>query len=310
MRIHDPETDGFRRRFGMRPIHDLTDRARLCVGCHVGGTPDPRQGLPERDVNHDLIAAGHPRLAFELAAYLDRMPVHWIERAAPVDFRARAWAVGQIATARASAALLAWRAATATRPWPELSESSCFDCHFQLPTGLRSSRPRPPSKLGRAAWGSWISPGLDMLDGVLADSAEMQSALDDLRRTMAMPAADRKEVEQRATRLQTALDRCRVPGASFALSLLAKLKARPREGRWDEVAQLFLALRALNHPDPAGRGDRSRQGDDIPDTAPLDAPLDAELRVLYRTLIFPENVDSPRGFWLGPRPGTAEPRPR
>jgi hypothetical protein len=55
---------------GMRNTKDLASRARLCAGCHVGdgGSDD----LPARDVNHDLIAAGHPRLNFELSAYPGR----------------------------------------------------------------------------------------------------------------------------------------------------------------------------------------------------------------------------------------------
>ena len=47
-------------RLGMRPTRELPERAAVCVGCHVGP--------PGRDMNHDLIAAGHPRLNFEFAA--------------------------------------------------------------------------------------------------------------------------------------------------------------------------------------------------------------------------------------------------
>src|SRR5262249_35632430 len=46
---------------GFRTTKDVVVRARLCAGCHVGA--------PGMDVNHDLIAAGHPRLNFEFAAY-------------------------------------------------------------------------------------------------------------------------------------------------------------------------------------------------------------------------------------------------
>ena len=51
---------------GMANTKDLRVRAETCVRCHVG------EG--DLDVNHDLIAAGHPRLAFEYAAFQGNMP--------------------------------------------------------------------------------------------------------------------------------------------------------------------------------------------------------------------------------------------
>jgi hypothetical protein len=46
---------------GMRDTKDLQVRGVLCASCHVGGA--------EKNVNHELLAAGHPPLRFELAAY-------------------------------------------------------------------------------------------------------------------------------------------------------------------------------------------------------------------------------------------------
>src|SRR5262249_39929757 len=87
-------------RFGMVRNADLGRRAETCARCHVGEAG--------REVDHDLIAAGHPRLAFEFAAYLAKLPAHWVEKernAAP-DFPARAWAIGQAVTAKAAIELL------------------------------------------------------------------------------------------------------------------------------------------------------------------------------------------------------------
>jgi len=96
---------------GMRPTKELAQRAAVCVECHVGS--------PGRDMNHDLIAAGHPRLNFEFAAYLANMPPHWQEDVGG-NFPARAWAIGQAATAKAAVDLLAHRAGAGRgSPWPE-----------------------------------------------------------------------------------------------------------------------------------------------------------------------------------------------
>jgi hypothetical protein len=107
---------------GHRTTRDLTVRASLCVECHIGST-----GTPGQEVNHDLIAAGHPRLAFELTVFLARMPAHWdepgdrkwAERPSPAqevagrprtNFELEAWHAGQLVSARQALRLLAGRA--------------------------------------------------------------------------------------------------------------------------------------------------------------------------------------------------------
>ena len=77
------------RQYGLRATKELAQRVEVCTECHVGRrSPD---GLLTQEVNHDLIAAGHPRLNFEFAAYQENLPVHWDEkgRNAAADFPAR-----------------------------------------------------------------------------------------------------------------------------------------------------------------------------------------------------------------------------
>ena len=148
----------------MARLNDLGERAAACAGCHVGAAPDPARGYPARDMNHDMIAAGHPRLNFDFADSQRRLTPHWFERdrAAPggpprgPDFEARAWLVGRVAHAEAAALLLADRAARADRgdpatPWPELAESSCVSCHHAV-GGNAFPAPRQPRKPGRPQW--------------------------------------------------------------------------------------------------------------------------------------------------------------
>ena len=171
---------------GFQDTKDLVNRTRLCVGCHVGdaGSKD----TPAREVDHDLIAAGHPRLYFELSAYLDNMPPHWIEKGinggAPdsakrpdrpspaADFPTRAWAVGHLVALEASLKLLEARAARAgaanplpaplpagTAPWPEFTEYGCFSCHHDLRDHAWRRAARPEGTLpGSLRWGSWSLP--------------------------------------------------------------------------------------------------------------------------------------------------------
>jgi hypothetical protein len=54
---------------GFRSLETSKEKMDTCRDCHVG-----RSGS---EVNHELIAAGHPRLNADLADYLSRLPKHW-----------------------------------------------------------------------------------------------------------------------------------------------------------------------------------------------------------------------------------------
>jgi hypothetical protein len=116
-----------RERLGMWDTKDLYSRGQICASCHVGS--------PGREVNHDLIAAGHPRLQFEMGAYLQALPKHWDERKDRARFDGNyeflAWVLGQTAASRAAIKQLEHRAARGPI-WPELSEWSCGACHHDL----------------------------------------------------------------------------------------------------------------------------------------------------------------------------------
>ncbi len=136
---------------GMAVLDDIGARAMNCLGCHVGAPADPARGLPVRDMNHDMIAAGHPRLNFDFAEYLRRLPPHWQEKdrsgSVPVAHglnSAKAWLVGRAAHAEAACKLLASRAdrsATDPKtPWPEFAEFNCASCHHNLRVGTKDDR--------------------------------------------------------------------------------------------------------------------------------------------------------------------------
>src|SRR5262249_15141429 len=112
---------------GMTDLSDAKTQAKVCAGCHVGAAPS--NGLPPREVDHDLIAAGHPRLAFEFTAFRNNLPPHWSPaRTEPPN----AGAVAELVAADMSLDLLAYRAGRAKGPWPEFAEYDCFACHASL----------------------------------------------------------------------------------------------------------------------------------------------------------------------------------
>ena len=123
---------------GLTNVGDLWQRTNSCVECHVGSST--------AEVNHDLIAAGHPVLKFEMTAYSAQMPKHWKSRPAtnPTEKHREThlWLMGQISSLTASLEQLLARATHAGNTaapgsqlhqvWPELSESNCYACHHDL----------------------------------------------------------------------------------------------------------------------------------------------------------------------------------
>jgi hypothetical protein len=124
---------------GMIDLRRLPTRAAVCLSCHLGDAT--------REVDHQLIASGHPFLAFELDNYTATMPPHW--RSNETD-GARAWAVGQVIAFRNSLGNLA-RHARGGR-WPEFSDLSCANCHHALSEGSWRQPRVWPERAGLPAW--------------------------------------------------------------------------------------------------------------------------------------------------------------
>lgn len=146
---------------GFRDLRHLDVRAQACVGCHVGG--------PAREVNHDLIAAGHPALRFELGAFHEQLPKHWDaahERQQHSEMEAQLWLAGQAASSRAALELSIHRMQNPRSTWPELAEYDCESCHHPLAASswrqaLAAGRTKVSPKFGRPLWGTWYcSPGV------------------------------------------------------------------------------------------------------------------------------------------------------
>lgn len=105
---------------GMIDLRNVPARGSLCLTCHMGSRV--------KEVDHDLIASGHPLLAFELDNYTETMPPHWAP--GKETHGVRAWATGQAVAFRDSLDNLARHARG--EKWPEFSDMSCFNCHHAL----------------------------------------------------------------------------------------------------------------------------------------------------------------------------------
>ena len=108
---------------GMYDTKDVVKRTEKCLTCHLGTS--------EKFVDHEMIAAGHPDLVFELEAFSAAMPRHWKETTDTEAYKpVRTFAIGQLTHLRASLDRLARRVKGPI--WPEYAELDCFACHHSL----------------------------------------------------------------------------------------------------------------------------------------------------------------------------------
>lgn len=214
-----------RNALGFRDTEMLPVRVQACVNCHVGS--------PGAEVNHDMIAAGHPRLNFEFHYYMDRLTQlasHWGEKALQ-DQPADEWLAGREAAQSAALELLGDRAADAT-VWPEFSEYGCFSCHHDLVAdSIRKDRVDPDR--GRPVWGSWYFPQP-------AESGPRQVLRQELRK---LTGASREEVQQLAAQIRANAG-TGAGGVSGTQQLREIVRTRPA-ANWDALAQWYLAWWAL-----------------------------------------------------------------
>ena len=209
---------------GMTDTRNVIHRTDKCLECHLG--------TKDKFVDHEMIAAGHPDLFFELDSFSAVMPRHWKsprESAPekPVEDAAwagvRDWSTGQAVQLRAEMERLTWRAKGERFDkkdiWPEYSELSCFACHHALgpaKDSWRQAHGYAGRRPGDPAWNSsryavfrLLAQQIDSanaqeLDRRLLEVSEEMSKLNPERNIIAATASAAAPIAQRfAERLAT-----------------------------------------------------------------------------------------------------------
>ena len=287
-RLAPSEKQALQVQMGMNPLGNLRARARVCADCHVGSPAKPDENLPLRDVDHELIAAGHPRLTFEFGAYLANEPKHWTEKDQSADFEARAWSLGQLASAEAALELLIDRAES-QRNWPELAENDCFACHHDLD---RSAwRQASSSKaLGKLRLNRWYYNLVPLI-------TDKPFALESIDRTFAQGLPTGTETANEAKRLLASIRQASasVEKSRYSPEILARLRtnlatraAKGKDLGWDELEQISLGIKAIVASERAG----SQADSGVERLRRIDETADA----LLQKLAFPANATGPLGL--------------
>lgn len=247
-------------RRGFHSIEPLELRAQLCVTCHVGTT--------DREVNHDMIAAGHPRLAFEFAGYSAIQPKHWsVERdqlqvaekagttEAATQLDTQLWLIGQVATIRATLELTRHRAASLEKPWPEFAEYRCFACHQSL-TASGSPKQTIDWANNPALWDvdragviPWQPASLGAIGLIESEPPLVVGPLRQLRQELGNWHPDRDITARQATAALQALDQLNLSArkTDTPVRVLRRVEARENqvERDWEHAMQAYLAVAAL-----------------------------------------------------------------
>ncbi|HSD74355.1 MAG TPA: multiheme c-type cytochrome [Steroidobacteraceae bacterium] len=118
-------------RLGLHRGEDPEARAALCVSCHVGAG--------ERFADHRLMAAGHPRLSFELDTFTElwrtsggrehyRRDADYLSRKS-VPTGSDTWVAGLMEAVRVQLAQMRGAHAQSAGGLPEFALYNCYSCH-------------------------------------------------------------------------------------------------------------------------------------------------------------------------------------
>lgn len=137
---------------GLYPSDQPLARAKLCLSCHFG--------TADKYVTHRIMAAGHPRMSFEMETFTNLQPAHfkvdtdYLQRKGGVD-GVRIWAIGQAVAVATQIDILLDPKRGRDGAFPELTLFDCHACHHPM----ADTRWKPHTAFGRS-----ISPGLVRLN--------------------------------------------------------------------------------------------------------------------------------------------------
>jgi hypothetical protein len=186
----------------MYNTRDLAKRSEKCLSCHLGTS--------EKFVDHELIAAGHPDLYFELDSFLSVMPAHWKEADKDPWLGVRALGIGQAVQLREQLKRVARESQSGI--WPEYSELDCFACHHNLTAakdswrqerGYEGRRPgNTPFNLSRYVVLRHLVEQTDP-----AASQQLKSEIDKVYALVTAPGSDRRQIAAEASTAAELADR-------------------------------------------------------------------------------------------------------
>jgi Cytochrome c554 and c-prime len=194
---------------GLYRSENSADRAELCLSCHLG--------TRDKFATHRIMAAGHPRLVFELDTFTElwrtvgrqphyRVDADYRERKT-VDSHSYSWATGLLAEARRRLALIRSKHFEVPGMFPELAFYDCHACHRTMKTVQWRELPRHG---GVGPGVPFINDGTFVMSLALAraiEPGEAEGLYEALRRLHVASSNSVGAIREAATGLDTILGR-------------------------------------------------------------------------------------------------------
>ncbi|MEO7248403.1 MAG: multiheme c-type cytochrome [Novosphingobium sp.] len=241
---------------GMIPLENPQVRAGVCLDCHFGSAK------PGQFVSHRMMAAGHPRVSFELDLF-SALQQHWNEDADYGQRKGRTdsvrlWSVGQAEAVRRSVDLFGRPGIGTQGLFPEFYFFDCHSCHRGIADGAerRITFETNPARPIPFATPPYNDENMIMLSAVAGSLAPGQAqAFDKAARDFhAAMGAGRGETVAAAARLGSAAGALSAalargshgPDSAFAvIGMIAGKAISPRFTDYEGSVQAVMAVDTL-----------------------------------------------------------------
>jgi hypothetical protein len=237
---------------GLVPLESPQARAGVCLDCHYGSAGG------NQFVTHRMMAAGHPRIVFELDLF-SALQQHHDEDA---DYQRRKgrtnsvqlWAVGQAEAVRRSADLFARPGFGTEGIFPEFYFYDCHSCHRQITDGPQrrltfETNPGRPIPFGQPPFNDENAIMLSAVSRVLApgQAQAFESASQNFHRAMGDSRAEAAEAAMRLRNAAAALsDALASGGGGDAFAVIAAIADRTTSPRFTDYAGSAQAVMAVD----------------------------------------------------------------
>ena len=241
---------------GLVPLDNPKARANVCLDCHYGSSK------PGQFVTHAMMAAGHPRVSFELDLFSALQQHHQVDadytrrKAAPNTVRF--WAVGQAEAVRRATTLFAQPKFAMEGAFPQFYFYDCHSCHRTITDGPSrkltfETNPGRPIPFGNPPFNDENIIMLSAVAGALVpgEASAFQSASRQFHKAMGAGPAEARAAAQalaaRAGALSDALsDRSYANADAFkVIGVIAGEATAPRFTDYAGSVQAVMAVDTL-----------------------------------------------------------------
>lgn len=213
---------------GLYPLTNPRARADKCLDCHFGSD------RPGQFVTHRIMAAGHPRVSFELDLFSTLQQHHdddadYVERKGRIN-SVRMWAVGQAAALNRALSLYSNAKIGQDGIFPEFYFFDCHTCHRRISdeASFRAT--------------AVANPGRPIPSGMPAFNDENMIMLSAAARVAAPTLAARLEADSKAFHVALAADRASAVRAAARLRATAEALANSFAATDFSRAQTFAIV--------------------------------------------------------------------